>query len=114
MKITMKIIDMKVDPYHLSWISANPGLNLNCCFGSCISARLFISKLQRRKLLLIQTRNISKFIEINELLGVCFEFTRVLFYFLERALYCFECSFHPLFNVTQGKSRMEYKNAENR
>lgn len=33
---------------------------------------------------------------------------------VERALYCFECSFHPLFNVTQGKSRMEYKNAENR
>lgn len=33
---------------------------------------------------------------------------------LERALYCFECSFHPLFNVTQGKSRMEYKKAENR
>lgn len=33
---------------------------------------------------------------------------------VERALYCFECSFHPLFNVTQGKSRMDYKKAENR
>lgn len=33
---------------------------------------------------------------------------------VERALYCFECSFHPLFNVTQGRSRMDYRKAENR
>ncbi|XP_057291980.1 transcription factor 25-like isoform X2 [Hydractinia symbiolongicarpus] len=33
---------------------------------------------------------------------------------IERALYVFECSFHTLFNITQGICRLEYKRAENR
>lgn len=33
---------------------------------------------------------------------------------IERALYCLECSFHPLFNVTQGNCRLDYKRQENR
>ena len=32
----------------------------------------------------------------------------------ERALYCFECSFHALFNVTQANCRLSYSIAENR
>ncbi|XP_067133475.1 ribosome quality control complex subunit TCF25 isoform X2 [Centruroides vittatus] len=32
----------------------------------------------------------------------------------ERALYCFECCFHPLFNVSQGNCRLDYRRAENR
>lgn len=32
----------------------------------------------------------------------------------ERALYSFECSFHTLFNYTQGKCRLDYTKAENR
>ncbi|XP_064393566.1 ribosome quality control complex subunit TCF25-like [Halichondria panicea] len=33
---------------------------------------------------------------------------------VERALYCFECSFHTLFNITQGNCRLSYSLAENR
>lgn len=32
----------------------------------------------------------------------------------ERALHCFELTFHPLFNVTQTYCRLDYKRAENR
>lgn len=32
----------------------------------------------------------------------------------ERALYVFETSFHPMFSLTQGTSRLPYKHAENR
>jgi hypothetical protein len=42
------------------WVSTNPWLNLTCCFGLCICARLIISKLQRSKLLPIQTRFLKK------------------------------------------------------
>jgi hypothetical protein len=40
------------------------GSNLTCCLSLCISARLFISKLQRRKLLLIQTRSLREYFQI--------------------------------------------------
>ncbi len=40
----------------------------------CRSARLFISKLQRKKLLLIQTRFVKKYFRVYNLLGICFEF----------------------------------------
>ncbi|XP_031570361.1 transcription factor 25-like isoform X2 [Actinia tenebrosa] len=33
---------------------------------------------------------------------------------VERALYCFECSFHTLFSLSQGTSRLDYSRAENR
>lgn len=33
---------------------------------------------------------------------------------VERALYCFENSFHPLFNIAQGNCRLEYRYDENR
>ncbi|KAL3275121.1 hypothetical protein HHI36_019892 [Cryptolaemus montrouzieri] len=33
---------------------------------------------------------------------------------IERALYCLESSFHPLFNVAQGNCRLDYKRQENR
>jgi hypothetical protein len=39
--------------------------NLICCFSFHISARLFISKLQRRKPLLIQTRSLNNYIFPN-------------------------------------------------
>ena len=38
--------------------SCEPGLT--CCFSLCISARLFISKLQRSKLLSTRTRSLNK------------------------------------------------------
>ncbi|RZC39718.1 transcription factor 25 [Asbolus verrucosus] len=34
--------------------------------------------------------------------------------FIERALYCLECAFHPLFNVAQGNCRLDYRRQENR
>lgn len=34
--------------------------------------------------------------------------------FIERALYVFECAFHPLFSLTQGTARLNYKQQENR
>ena len=34
--------------------------------------------------------------------------------FVERALYCSECGFHPLFNVTSGSCRLDYNRYENR
>ncbi|XP_076358427.1 LOW QUALITY PROTEIN: nuclear localized protein 1 [Tachypleus tridentatus] len=33
---------------------------------------------------------------------------------IERALYCMECCFHPLFNVALGNCRLDYRRAENR
>ncbi|CAN8009696.1 unnamed protein product [Ixodes pacificus] len=33
---------------------------------------------------------------------------------IERALYCLESCFHPLFNVTQGTGRLDYRRPENR
>ena len=38
----------------------------------------------------------------------------LLFVYAERALYCFECSFHTLFNVTQANCRLSYSVTENR
>ena len=32
----------------------------------------------------------------------------------ERALYSFECNFHPMFNYTQGNCHLDYKYQENR
>ncbi|KAI4470318.1 nulp1-related [Holotrichia oblita] len=34
--------------------------------------------------------------------------------FIERALYCLECAFHPLFNIAQGNCRLDYRRQENR
>ncbi|KAH0549293.1 transcription factor 25 [Cotesia glomerata] len=34
--------------------------------------------------------------------------------FVERAVHCFECAFHPYFNVTTGNCRLSYKNQTNR
>lgn len=34
--------------------------------------------------------------------------------FVERAVHCFECAFHPFFNITTGNSRLSYKNQTNR
>lgn len=33
---------------------------------------------------------------------------------IERALYCLECAFHPLFNAAQGNCRLDYRRQENR
>ncbi|KAI4902600.1 hypothetical protein NFI96_032918 [Prochilodus magdalenae] len=33
---------------------------------------------------------------------------------IERALYSFECAFHPVFSLTSGASRLDYRRAENR
>ncbi|XP_051513292.1 transcription factor 25 isoform X1 [Myxocyprinus asiaticus] len=33
---------------------------------------------------------------------------------IERALYCFECAFHPVFSLTSGTSRLDYRRPENR
>ena len=33
---------------------------------------------------------------------------------IERALYCFECNFHILFNMAHGNCRLNYSIAENR
>nr|XP_022911969.1 transcription factor 25-like [Onthophagus taurus] len=34
--------------------------------------------------------------------------------FIERALYCLECAFHPLFNIAQGNCRLDYRRQVNR
>lgn len=34
--------------------------------------------------------------------------------FIERALFCLESAFHPLFNVAQGNCRLDYRRQENR
>ncbi|XP_067854122.1 transcription factor 25 [Heptranchias perlo] len=33
---------------------------------------------------------------------------------IEKALYCFESAFHPVFSLTNGNSRLDYRRAENR
>lgn len=33
---------------------------------------------------------------------------------IERALYCLEYAFHPLFNIAQGNCRLDYRRQENR
>ncbi|XP_072374164.1 ribosome quality control complex subunit TCF25 isoform X2 [Scyliorhinus torazame] len=33
---------------------------------------------------------------------------------IEKALYCFESAFHPVFSLTSGNSRLDYRQAENR
>lgn len=33
---------------------------------------------------------------------------------IERALYCLECTFHPLFNIATGNCRLDYRRQENR
>jgi hypothetical protein len=58
------------------WVSAiTLGKNLICCFSLCISASLFISKLQRKKLPLNQTRFLKKYFQIYKEAQweVCFE-----------------------------------------
>ena len=40
------------------------GKNLTLCFSLCISARPFISKLQKSKLLLIRTRFLKKYFQV--------------------------------------------------
>jgi hypothetical protein len=57
-------------PVIQNMISANPGLKLTRCFSLCISARLFIPKLQRRRLLvLIQTKFLKKYLQIYKHTG---------------------------------------------
>ncbi|XP_018308237.1 transcription factor 25 [Mycetomoellerius zeteki] len=34
--------------------------------------------------------------------------------FIKRALYCLECAFHPFFNVTTAKCRLDYRKQQNR
>lgn len=34
--------------------------------------------------------------------------------FIERALFCLEYAFHPLFNIAQGNCRLDYRKQENR
>lgn len=33
---------------------------------------------------------------------------------IERALFCMECAFHPVFNLAQGNCRLDYRIQENR
>lgn len=43
-------------------------------------------------------------------------FINYLFYpfFIERAVYYMECCLHPLFNISQGTNRLDYRRVENR
>jgi hypothetical protein len=49
-----------------SWISPNPCQNLTHFLGSSISARLFISKLWKIELLMIRTRFLQKYLEVDK------------------------------------------------
>ena len=40
--------------------------------------------------------------------------TVVMMVAIERAVYCLECNFHPLFNYTQANCRLDYSQQENR
>jgi hypothetical protein len=52
-------------PVVQSWISDNTRLKFTtCCFSLCISASLFISKLQRTQLQLIQTRFLKTYFQM--------------------------------------------------
>ncbi|XP_031840463.1 nuclear localized protein 1 [Nomia melanderi] len=50
---------------------------------------------------------LAELCELKEDLAMAAEFT-------ERALYCLECAFHPLFNVTTGFCRLDYRKQQNR
>nr|XP_034172798.1 transcription factor 25 [Osmia lignaria] len=50
---------------------------------------------------------IAELCKLNEDLAMAAEFT-------ERALYCLECAFHPLFNVTTALCRLDYRKQQNR
>ncbi|KZC04708.1 Transcription factor 25 [Dufourea novaeangliae] len=50
---------------------------------------------------------LAELCQLNEDLAMAAEFT-------ERALYCLECAFHPLFNITTGLCRLDYKKQQNR
>lgn len=50
---------------------------------------------------------IAELCKLNEDLAMAAEFT-------ERALYCLECAFHPLFNITTGLCRLDYRKQPNR
>ena len=47
-------------------------------------------------------------LSLNRWLSMC------LVVLSERALYVFECGFHPLFSLTLGNCRLDYRQAENR
>lgn len=50
---------------------------------------------------------LAELCKLNEDLAMAAEFT-------ERALYCLECAFHPLFNFTTALCRLDYKKQQNR
>ncbi|XP_076675609.1 nuclear localized protein 1 [Andrena cerasifolii] len=50
---------------------------------------------------------LAELCKLSEDLAMAAEFT-------ERALYCLECAFHPLFNVTTALCRLDYKKQQNR
>ena len=60
----MKEAIIQQGPVVQSWIRVTPGLNLTRCFDFCISARPLISKLQKRKLLLIQTGFLKEYVQV--------------------------------------------------
>lgn len=50
---------------------------------------------------------LAELCKLNEDLAIAAEFT-------ERALYCLECAFHPLFNFTTALCRLDYRKQQNR
>lgn len=54
----------------------------------------------------------SSSISISIIMSIIISFFRS--FFSERALYSFECAFHPLFSLTSGTSRLDYLRPENR
>ncbi|XP_043248375.1 transcription factor 25 [Colletes gigas] len=50
---------------------------------------------------------LAELCELKEDLALAAEFT-------ERALYCLECAFHPLFNLTTATCRLDYRKQQNR
>ncbi|XP_053971993.1 transcription factor 25 [Hylaeus volcanicus] len=50
---------------------------------------------------------LAELCELNENLALAAEFT-------EKALYCLECAFHPLFNLTTAACRLDYRKQQNR
>lgn len=50
---------------------------------------------------------VSEICKINDDLAYAAEF-------IKRALYCLECAFHPLFNITTAQCRLDYRKQQNR
>ncbi|XP_064640129.1 ribosome quality control complex subunit TCF25-like [Lineus longissimus] len=61
----------------------------------------------------LQSYHINSLLQLSEVCKMS-EDIQMATEFIERALYSFECCFHSLFSLTQGRCRLDYRRPENR